>query len=255
MERVSEILQRIDSCHLAHLWSFYRPAFKNDEQCMDFFHLVFALEPADKTIEFDDETDDIVYMARERVPIEDKIFIPRRMVNCVERLVLAARDMEQIRPGKDIFKIIYIITCAESLQLLSGKNLGKGEAVHTFFENAASSCDKAFIGEHFSCIEKMGASEEERFRYFIGVMNELRNGAAHEGNFWDMCFATGRDNSGQVFTMDIDLEKYSFKNKTLHGFITKITYPGFEAIFIRTCIAFIKNYVKEHQKDAPNANT
>lgn len=54
-------------------------------------------------------------------------FIPGRMVNTAERLVSAARDMEQIRHGKDVLKVVFLVTCVETLQNLIGKS---GSKVH-----------------------------------------------------------------------------------------------------------------------------
>lgn len=59
-----------------------------------------------------------MFMNNQGATINDSDFIPRRMLNAVERLVTAARDMEQIRRGKDVFKIVYLVTCIETLQLL-----------------------------------------------------------------------------------------------------------------------------------------
>ena len=56
--------------------------------------------------------------------VDENIFIPRRMLNAVARFVTVARDMEQIRRGKDIFKVCFLVTCIETLQILkkAGKN-------------------------------------------------------------------------------------------------------------------------------------
>ena len=76
IQKLEPILKRIDSCHLAHLWSFYRPAFESDQRCIDFFSMVFHFEPEDPAITYDEETDDIVCMKRERVPIQEEAFSP-----------------------------------------------------------------------------------------------------------------------------------------------------------------------------------
>ena len=71
----------------------------------------------------------------EELKANDRLLIPRRMLNCVERLVSAAKDMEQIRRGKDIFKIVYLVTCVETLQKLKGRNdLDKKEMLFDFFD-------------------------------------------------------------------------------------------------------------------------
>ena len=67
-----------------------------------------------------------------------------------------------------------------------------------------------------------------------------------------MCFASELDDYGQIFVID---KKIKSKKKREYGFTTYFTYSQFEAIFIRTCIAFIENYVKEQQEGTPNAKT
>ena len=38
MERIQEILQQIESRHLAKLWYFYRKHFPDDEDCLQFLY-------------------------------------------------------------------------------------------------------------------------------------------------------------------------------------------------------------------------
>ena len=38
------VLRRINSIHLSHLWSFYRPYFRGDIACMTFIYNVFRNE-------------------------------------------------------------------------------------------------------------------------------------------------------------------------------------------------------------------
>lgn len=105
-EKLNAILQRIDSRHLAKLWSFYRDYFKNDEECLQFVLDSIRQEPVynqqDKIDKYLEHFSDDNYSDP-----DDRFFIPRRMMNCVQRMVSAARDMEQIRRGMDIFKIVF----------------------------------------------------------------------------------------------------------------------------------------------------
>lgn len=176
--------------------------------------------------------------------IYDSNFIPRRMLNAVERLVSAARDMEQIRKGKDMFKIVFLVTCVETLQKLSGSTSSKKDMLFDFFENYTSEADKLFIAEHFSHDdEEMVPQKEDSFKQFIGALNEFRNCATHEGEYWDFCFNNNHNGSPMLLVLYIDLENFSRKNKKEHCFRTTINYNDFESVFIRSCINFISKYV------------
>ena len=100
LEQLTMVLRRINSIHLSHLWSFYRPYFRGDIACMTFIYNVFRNENLKENAH-----------SMEELKANDRLLIPRRMLNCVERLVSAAKDMEQIRLGKDIFNIVYLVTC------------------------------------------------------------------------------------------------------------------------------------------------
>ena len=45
-ERLPYVLKRIDSRHLAKLWSFYRDYFADDDSCLSFIYGALANEPA-----------------------------------------------------------------------------------------------------------------------------------------------------------------------------------------------------------------
>ena len=112
MNKLRTVLARIDTGHLSKLWIFYRDYFKSDEACLDFIFDVVHNEPLSTTWQQD---------------VDESLFIPRRM-NCVERMVSTASDMELIRKGKDIFKIVLLVSCVETLQTLAGnKSMSKKE--------------------------------------------------------------------------------------------------------------------------------
>lgn len=237
------ILKRIDSRLLSKLWGFYRNYFSDDSSCLYFIYNCIKNEPESNGLynrESKDQSDICV------ADNDDK-FIPRRMLNAVERLVSAAKDMDQIRRGQDAFKIVFLVTCVETLQQLRGNhdsNDSKKELLFSFFCDCTSEDDKQYISERFELdVGKSARADENSFQQFIGVINEYRNCAAHEGVYWDSCFAD-KDESPRLLTVKVDLEKYSMKNKKEHCFTTHISYNAFEAIFIRTCISFIQKYLE-----------
>lgn len=149
-EQLNCILKRIDSRHLSKLWMFYRDYFSDDTSYLQFLYNALKEEPEHKAVMYHlSDADKGIYTAENGDAIFDSVFIPRRMLNTVERLVMAARDMEQIRRGKDVFKIVFLVTCVESLQNLIGYGKSKRDQLFDFFENYVNDGDKEYIASHF----------------------------------------------------------------------------------------------------------
>lgn len=249
--KLTHILQRIDSRHLSQLWTFFRDSFQNDEECLTFIYDALRLEPIytmeqafERAAEHFDEDD--------YIDPEDKYFIPRRMMNSVERLVSAARDMEQIRQGKDVFKIVFLVTCVETLQKLRGKDAGKWKMLSDFFENYTINEDKAYIRRHFCHVPDWMYPEEDNFSSFVSALNEYRNAAAHEGEYWEYCFMNSSSETPLSLQINVHLSVDPKNRKKVRIFETSLSYRDFEAIFIRTCISFINSYVHGMSADADN---
>ena len=245
-EKLSVVLQRMNSKQLSKLWFFYRDYFKTDENCLDFIYAAVEHEP----VYTDEEQIELFFKASEAenyVDPNDSLFIPHRMLNCVERMVSAARDMEQIRQGKDVFKVVLLISCSETLQTLSGK---RSKKFLDFMECNTSTVDKDYIREHFMRVTKTLYSDEDRFWQFANMLREYRNAAAHEGLYWETCF---KNTSNQVPIMITTKLKTDDKETGTYLFVTNISYQKFEEIFVRTCISFIKNYVSNQEAAHANA--
>lgn len=246
---LSTILERIDSRYFASLWLFYRDYFSSDDECLQFMYDALHREPLLRGRSYRLNSETGMHDA-DGTKFHESILSPRRMLNAVERLVFAARDMEQIRRGKDIFKIVFLITCVETLQGLANADASGKQAksqLLSFFEENTSATDKAFISAHFAHDDDDSASDssEDSFKQFIAVLNEYRNCAAHEGDYWNYCFTGAPDDCPALLIVNIDLKNYSRKNRREHCFHTSIHYKDFESIFIRTCITFIQNYLKK----------
>ena len=198
----------------------------------------------------DEEQIELFFKAFEEknyVDPNDSLFIPHRMLNCVERMVSAARDMEQIRQGKDVFKVVLLISCSETLLTLSGK---RSKKFLDFMECNTSTVDKNYIREHFMRVTKTLYPGEDRFWQFANMLREYRNAAAHEGLYWETCF---KNTSNQMPIMITTKLKPDDKETGTYLFETNISYQKFEEIFVRTCISFIKNYVSNQEAAHANA--
>jgi len=244
LEKVDFILKRLDSRHLSILWSFYRDYFADDSECIAFLYDALKKEPEQSSIVYDDNL---------QCNIDDNVFIPRRMINTVERLVTAARDMDIIRRGEDIFKIIYIVTCVETLQNLKGYITEKYKQLFGFFKDHTSDTDRNFIASNFvycgnpsdDLYGEADIIECDTFMCFIGALNEYRNCAVHNGEYWDICFNNGNSSSPLLVILNIDVNNYKQTRKQSQSaiFHTTISYSDFEKIFVRTCIRFIQDYI------------
>jgi hypothetical protein len=172
----------------------------------------------------------------------ENCYIPRRMINNIRRLVEVADDMEEIRPKEDVFKICYIITCIETLYNITEINKyfnNKYEIVIDFFANYISSEDKKFIEENFiygeNDDENIGNSNID-ILLFASMLNEIRNIATHEGDYWDIYF-----NNDKKIWLPINYTK----DENKYPYSTKISYDEFKKIFIKGCIEFVGEFVEE----------
>ena len=244
-EKLDIVLQRLDSRHLSKLWLFYRDYFQNDRDCLNFIFSAVKNEPVLDEKELTKERPNGTGTSSDS---NDHLFIPRRMLNCVERMVSAARDMEQIRKGKDIFKIIFLVTCAETIQnLRENTGRGKKELLFDFFTKYTSDTDKEYICNRFFYEEDNIASVDISFWRFISVINEYRNCATHEGEYWDVCFnnENGEDKTPLLISVCAQLKEKSPKTENIYQ--TTLSYREFEDTFIRTCITFIKNHIAKQE--------
>lgn len=249
-EKLSAILQRMGSKQLSKLWLFYRDYFQNDEGCLNFLFSAVKKEP----VYSDEERKELFFKAYETkgyVDPNDSLFIPHRMLNCVERMVSAARDMEQIRQGKDVFKVVLLVSCVETLQKLSGKEGHKKDLLLDFFENNTSVKDKNYIRKHFAHGSQGIYPNEDSFWQFVSVLSAYRNAAAHEGSYEKDCFKNYSGKKPLAVRVKTTLTKESPNAE--HIFETTLSYQKFEEIFVRSCISFIKNYISNQEATHANA--
>ena len=224
--------------HLAELIDFYNPYFENRNSCIDFLYEILQYEPphAPKFI-----NDGIYYVDFDNKILPDEAFIPKRMLNAVQRFVSVCRELETSRPGDDPFKIIYYITCIESLQTLGGANTKpKKHMVLDFFTSYISEEDHAFISNHFEGIPNdLFAPSKSGPEVMAEALYSIRNAAVHNGECWDSIFPT----DGFRLIITVPEKKTKFK-----GYVNGVCYEKFEKIFVRTSINFVRQYVhRKHQ--------
>ena len=163
MDRVKEILQQIRSPHFATPWLFYRKYFPDDETCLQFLYdaILFNPSPESPLLTTDERW---ALTTNSQSENDETHLIPLKMLNTVQRLVSAAHDMDQIRRGKDVFKVIYLVTCAETLLILfdeKNREIGKRWLWLRFWKRNASDEDKNTIRSKFSrdCLTEISETE------------------------------------------------------------------------------------------------
>ena len=176
MDRVKEILQQIHSTHFATLWLFYRKHFPDDGTCLQFLYdaILFNPSPESPLLTADERW---ALIANGQSEDDETHSIPLKMLNTVQRLVSAAHDMDQIRREKDVFKVIYLVTCAETLLILfdeKNRKTSKRQLWLRFWEMNVSDEDKQSIQSKFSrdCIVEL-SEDELKSQYFMRGSREL----------------------------------------------------------------------------------
>ena len=220
--------------------SFYRPFFTSEETMTTFFRNIFNFEITSEAE-------------------GDRKYIPRRMMNQIQRFVSLANDIEQIRPGRDPLKILFFRVCLESLRSLSGRK-------KEFFTNIAtcmSDKGKAYITDHFRLMGWMFESTESPFVHFpldleillslddfFKIIWAVRNLSVHEGDYWSMDFFSDAADGPCITTLTTkDTIISSVKpngKKITYVFETSLDYRIFTHHFVRMCITYVEEYMHTH---------
>lgn len=221
--------------HYNKLLNFYLPFFPNRSTCITYLYRILHYEPL-HTLGF--YKNDLCALDTNGNPIEDDVFIPKRMLNTVQRFVSVAKDMDRIRPGDDPFKIIFLITCIESLQTQKGSRLSKRKMIENFFESFTNDDDLEYIQNNFEMVSgtfhKMSRSGTS---VLANALYAIRNSAVHSGDYWNLIFP---ENNRCLL---ITVPNKEQNKPTLYT--NSITYEKFEVIFVRTCMNLIDHYVSE----------
>lgn len=245
--------------------NFFTPYFKSCEETNKFIDTVYKIENEN----LDDNNIEISEA--------DEVFLtPRRMINTVVRFVTVSEDMEKIRPGQDTYKIVYIVSCIERLNMLSGCIKEKWEMVRDFIEQYFSDSDKQEILEKFhlsnvdidfenaekeriSRSQKIDndimnkidnteyddiiiPSENINIQEFAAIINVIRNHAMHNGEFWDVYFQNGDINYDLFINIKINRITFKTENQIWHTYETRLSFNRFKIMFIHACITYILKY-------------
>jgi hypothetical protein len=167
--------------------------------------------------------------------------IPRRMMHQVQRFVKLAIDVEKIEPNADMFRIIFLNSCLDSIFYIANQKKDK----INFFENWVSIENQEYILNNFKiCIDEDYYSKECKLtiKEFHNVFYKLRNIAIHEGNCWCTQFFNENIDCGLISVFYT--EKNIFENSNdikWYTIDTTLSFYEFIKIFVRGCVNFIIN--------------
>ena len=166
----------------------------------------------------------------------DEAYIPRRMINSVLRLVTIAEVLEETKQGYDAIKVFLFVTCIENLWRLN-KQKPEKKVLKFFCENINSN-DKKYLEEHIEVTsyddDLYSCKQYDTITKLAEVFYEIRNLAAHEGNYYGSYFCK---DTPYIFTVEI-------KQSTM-CINTELTLTQFSEIFVRACFNFIQKYIND----------
>jgi len=185
---------------------------------------------------------------------ENGLLARRQMLYQVQRFVSLADDIDQLRPGRDCLRMLFIRICLESLYSLSNNSNNK----KMFFNNFAdyfSDAGKQYILGNFRllsfedefCGHIFEASHELTLMDFLEILKVARDQVVHEGVYWDKQFFAHDDDSHwltSIETKENMLVTYNYqrkqkKNVTYH-FETTMNYNKFVYYFVEACVNYIQ---------------
>ena len=216
---------------------FYRPFFSSDEELEQFFFEVFHSG--------------------------NKDLKPRQMINQICRFVSLANDIEQIRPGRDPLRILFLRICLESLCRLSQGWKSKSEFFRQFL-SCMSNEGTQYILENFRYKFAVPENEDHLDPYDVSVIPEhqltlgnffeiircVRNLVVHDGDYWSMQFFARDTDSVWLVSLTTDenilgIDDFA-KERIIYHFETTLLYEKFVFYFTDACIRFVQKYMDWH---------
>ena len=210
----------------SELTAFYHPYFESDDELNKFFYYIFLNDNKNKKL--------------------------RWMMYDIIWFVSLADDIDTIRPGKDLLRILFFRICIEALQ----KDSGATDSVFfKKFESSFSAAGKQYILSHFafSGIDVpdglVGFNSHKGYQLtlmdFLWIIRAMRNMVVHDGDYWSMVFFA-RDNEFTWLTsLTTDDQIISCQPKTkglTYNFETTLQYDQFRFYFVEACLNYLKSY-------------
>lgn len=185
--------------------------------------------------------------------------IPRLMLNNTMRLANLALDMEIIRPGKDALKIIYLITCMETLYKLADKQVDRNgvkinkiliviDFLEVYFSdedknNILSKAKRSIADNKFEGGDYYN-NNDITIEIFARILDRTRNIFLHEGDYWSYSLCSSDYPETRV--MGIVESHKSQEMERIYEF--ELRYEELHQMCLRAFINFIKEYINNKDK-------
>ena len=181
---------------------------------------------------------------------DEENFIPRRMLNSIQRLVTLAEDMDKIRPGKRSLSLFFLITCIEAVYTLNNSMLTKQTMIIDFFTRFLSQEEKDFL------FDRLAISKEEDDTFFINPVNAemfalflvaVRNNVAHEGDYSSIQFKAKENSCGVIYDVKAKLKKDEGNKELIYQI--DFTYQRLKNLCVKGLIRYVENYYQQTEID------
>ena len=179
----------------------------------------------------------------------------RQMLYQVQRFVSLASDIDQLRPGRDCLRMLFIKICLESLCSLSGYTQKQKPLFYDVFIDCFSQEGTEYILDNFAlssfddefCGHVFEASHELTLGDFFELIKATRDMVVHQGVYWEMQFFAHDGDStwlASIETKEKILKSYTYQSKekrsVTYHFETTLNYERFIYYFVEACVAYIK---------------
>lgn len=188
--------------------------------------------------------------------------LPRRQALFqVQRFVLLANDIDQIRPGRDPLRILFLKMGLDALSNLSGYK-SKTKSFYTDFCKCFSIEGRDYILNNFRLSHfedeykghSFEASHDIDLNDFFNIIKVTRDMVVHDFEYWEMQFFAYDDDATWIASLETKEDmilSYNYhrkqKKETTYYFATTLNYEKFIYYFTEACVRFIKEHMKSVQ--------
>lgn len=200
-----------------------------------------------------DSKDELQNFLSDAFDYENGSLSRRQALFQVQRFISLANDINQIRPGRDPLRILFLKIGLDALCSLSGYT--NKNAFYKVFCNCFSAEGSDYILTNFKLSyfedEHKGLSFEVNHNIdlndFLNIIKTTRDMVAHDFNYWEMQFFAYDEDStwlSSIETKEDMILSYNYhrerKKETIYYFETTLNYENFIYYFTEACVQFIK---------------
>jgi hypothetical protein len=170
---------------------------------------------------------------------------PKIMMNNVQRLSDLSDTMDIIKPDRKDLNIFFLMSCIESLFVLTSNGMQKQEMIINFYNEYTSEDDKRLIQDSIQIstgFERPPYYRNISMEEFSLMLSAIRNLVAHEGKYWNVQFMRESNNKEVRITNIIPSKWTKDGIKSDVTYNIGLRYNDFRRITIMSFINFINRY-------------